>query len=158
MNRWRLLPRPQDCCLDRLEQRLQCDPSLPMMADDSVESLVLSILESSNIIADTYVLALEKGIDHQTLVGAIKSLLVDRYVTDEPVVASFWELTAEGAVMAASGSPEMQVFSTTPSDGGISMAGLQASLQADVLKIGLGACMKNKWLRKEGDNIFRAVR
>ena len=128
------------------------------MADDSVESMVLATLGSNDIIADTYALSVERGVDHQTLVGAIKSLLVDRYVTDEPVIVSFWELTAEGTATAASGSPELQVFNVTPPEGGMSMARLQASLPADVLKIGLGACMKNKWLRKDGDNIVRVVR
>ncbi len=40
---------------------------------------------------------------------------------------------------------------------GISTNELQSKLPAEVVKIGLGPCMKNKWLTKKGENIIRII-
>ena len=120
-----------------------------------LEQLILSTLASGNDIADSWVFAEEHNQDHQTLVGAIKSLLVDAYVVDAPITSSFWVLTDEGSDIAKNGSPEFQVYKAVPSEG-INVVDLNASL-GEVAKIGLGPCMKNKWLKKDGDRIVRLV-
>jgi phenylalanyl-tRNA synthetase alpha chain len=119
-----------------------------------LEQLILNTIEHGEI-ADTYIFAKENNIDHQVIVGVIKSLLVDAYVIDEPVTNSFWVVTDEGNVMAEKGSPEYQVFQAVPVDG-INVVELQNQLK-DICKIGLGQCMKNKWLKKDGDMIKRVV-
>ena len=119
-----------------------------------LEQLILSTLAAGNEIADSWVFAEQHQQDHQFIVGAIKSLLVDAYIVDEPITSTFWVLTDEGSAIVSKGSPEYQVFQAVPADGGISVAQLN-TLCGEVAKIGLGPCMKNKWLKKDGDNILR---
>lgn len=118
-----------------------------------LEQLILSTLSSGKDIPDSWVFAEDHKQEHQNLIGAIKSLLVDAYVADEPITSSFWVLTDEGSEIATKGSPEFQVYQAVPVEG-ISVVDLNASL-GDVAKIGLGPCMKNKWLKKDGDRIVR---
>lgn len=121
------------------------------------EQLVLSALDSTGIIADTWDFSSANGLDHQVLIGIIKSLHGDGYVLDEPLTASFWTLTEEGEETRCKGSPEFQVFNAVPaSPEGIEMLSLQTAL-GDVVKIGLGPCMKNKWLAKQGDKVVRCA-
>lgn len=50
------------------------------------------------------------------------------------------------------------MYSAVPEgDDGADMADLKASLGDAVVKIGMGAAMKNKWLRKEGTVLKRAL-
>lgn len=119
------------------------------------EQLILSTLAARGDIPDSWNLASEYGLDHQVIVGAIKSLLVDSYVIDDQISTSFWTLTDEGSEIIANGSPEMQVYTTIPAEG-INVIDLQSKL-GDVAKIGLGPCMKNKWLKKQGDMILKLV-
>ena len=48
------------------------------MSVSEVESRILATLDESGVITDSYEYALQLGIDHQVLIGVIKSLLVDR--------------------------------------------------------------------------------
>ena len=53
---------------------------------------------------------------------------------------------------------QFKVYSAVPEgDDGADMADLKASLGDAVVKIGMGAAMKNKWLRKEGTVLKRAL-
>ena len=93
-----------------------------------LEGLVLSTLAADGVIADTIEFANDNSIDHQELVGTVKSLLVDAYVHDEQISKTIWSLTAEGERVVAKGSPEYQVYAAVPSDAdGISMTQLQSS-------------------------------
>jgi hypothetical protein len=49
-----------------------------------------------------------------------------------------------------------QVFSAIP-EAGISLADLQISVGADNAKIGMGPCMKSKWVKKNGELLVRAI-
>ena len=117
------------------------------------EQVVLSAIDADGLIADTWDLAIKLNIDHQILVGVVKSLLVDRYVVEEPLSTTYWTLTAEGEQVVAQGSPEIQVLNAVPTDG-ISLSELQTAL-GEVAKIGMGVCMKNKWIKKDGDKVVR---
>lgn len=119
------------------------------------EQAVLSVLEKDGSIPDTWDLATQLNIDHQILVGVVKSLLVDRYISEEPLSTTYWALTAEGEQVAQQGSPEIQVLNAVPTEG-ISLAELQTAL-GEVAKIGMGVCMKNKWIKKDGDKVLRSV-
>ena len=77
-----------------------------------LEQLLLTHLESSPSIEDTWDFAQTKNIDHQSIVGVLKSLLVDNYVSDEPLSNTFWILTEEGSAFANNGTPEFQVKQT----------------------------------------------
>ena len=118
-----------------------------------LEQLILSTLASGSEIADSWIFAESHNIDHQNLIGALKSLLVDAYAADEALTNSFWLLTEEGSEIATKGSPEFRVYQAVSAEG-MSVAELNSSM-GDVAKIGLGPCMKNKWLKKDGDRILR---
>jgi phenylalanyl-tRNA synthetase alpha chain len=121
----------------------------------NIEQLLLSTLDAHEVIVDTWAFALANGLDHQAVVGALKSLLVDSYVIEEPLSATLWTLTDEGKDIVNHGSPEYQVFAAVPAgEAGKSMTELQKELP-EASKIGLGPCMKNKWLKKQGDVVLR---
>uniref|UniRef100_A0A8B9EMJ8 phenylalanine--tRNA ligase n=1 Tax=Anser cygnoides TaxID=8845 RepID=A0A8B9EMJ8_ANSCY len=58
------------------------------------------------------------GLDHQTLVGAVKSLqALGEVIEAEARAATRWELSAEGAEVLRDGSPEVRLFRSLPADG-----------------------------------------
>lgn len=120
------------------------------------EQVVLSILAKNNEISNTWDLAIQLNIDHQVIVGVVKSLLPDKYVTEESLSTTYWMLTTEGEQVVKYGSPENQVFNMIPVEGGIALTELQAAL-GEIAKIGLGVCMKNKWVQKNGDVVVRTI-
>jgi len=122
-----------------------------------LEQAVLAKLMESLVIEDTWTYAEELQVDHQELVGVIKSLLGDNYVTDEPISTSYWTLSEEGEQICRDGSSEFVVFNAVPPDGGATIAELNAAVGEAVAKIGMGQCMKNKWLKKEGEKIVRCA-
>lgn len=126
------------------------------LPSQDLESIILSTLANNEEgISDTWTFALEIGCDHQTLIGTIKSLLVDGYVIDEPLTTSYWTLTDEAQDIVTNGSPEYRVYNSIPNDTiGITVAELNSKL-GDIAKIGMGPCMKNKWLKKDGDSIVK---
>ena len=120
-----------------------------------IESLVLSTLAREDEIRDTWEFAIQYNLDHQELVGTVKSLLTDAYVLDEALTKSYWCVTDEGQLIANTGSLEYKVYLTVANAGeaGISMDELQTKVGQEALKIGLGPCMKNKWVKKVGNSI-----
>ena len=48
-----------------------------------LEALILGALSSAEVIDDSFVFAAEHGVDHQALVGTLKSLLADSYCSEE---------------------------------------------------------------------------
>lgn len=142
--------RPVQCASEKV-------PSSPLASSQSVdvEQLILTSLTNQGCITDTWVFALHHQLDHQVVIGAVKSLLVDTYVVDEPMSTICWSTTDSGKEILARGSPEYQVFVSIPPTG-ISPVELNAKL-GEVAKIGLGPCMKNKWLKNQGDLITKLV-
>jgi hypothetical protein len=128
--------------------------NLPIPSLLDVESLILITLARDNVIADTWDLALQYSLDHQVIVGHMKSLLVDLYIKEEPKSTVLWLMTEEGESILKSGSPEYQVFASVPAEGA-TMEALNQSLGEAVVKIGLGPCMKNKWVKKDKNLIVR---
>jgi hypothetical protein len=120
----------------------------------NVESLILTTLARENVIPDTWDLALQYSLDHQVVVGHMKSLLVDLYIKEEAKSTTLWIMTEEGESILKCGSPEYQVFAAVPA-GGVAMEVLNQSLGEAVVKIGLGPCMKNKWVKKDKNLIVR---
>lgn len=131
-------------------------PASAVLDGSELEQVILSHLASEGQIADTWPFAVSVGVDHQVLVGVIKSLLVDSYVVDEPLTTSFWTLTEEGKEVVQKGSPEIQVLRAIP-EGGITIAELNKQL-GETAKIGMGVCMKNKWVQKNGESIVSVAK
>lgn len=122
--------------------------------NNDVENLILKTLSINNIIEDTWNFAQNHLIDHQIVIGVLKSLLVDKYVKDEVINTTLWILTEEGEGIINSGSPEYQVFSAVLEEG-VTLEYLNEKLGDSIVKIGLGPCMKNKWLAKNKNLIIR---
>jgi phenylalanyl-tRNA synthetase alpha chain len=68
-----------------------------------LEQVLLDKVAEGGEVKDTWDLALELGLEHQVVVGALKSLLVESYLQDEPLSQSFWTLTAEGKDIVENG-------------------------------------------------------
>jgi phenylalanyl-tRNA synthetase alpha chain len=127
---------------------------------EACESQILKHLAVSDdaSIKDTFYWAEEQGIDHNVVVGAVKSLLVDAYVSSEDLSSSFFVLTKEGEGIVSDGSQEIRVL-VALNDGdaageGLTMPQLQEKVGKNICKIGLGNCMKNKWAKKQGDKVI----
>ena len=125
-----------------------------MSAEDS-ESAILTFLSSSPdaTIADTHPWAASKNLDHAKVVGAIKSLMVEQYVAAEDLKTSFYQLTEEGESIVTNGSQEFLVLKAVNEAGTLSMGDLQAKVGKNVAKIGMGNCMKAKWIKKDGGDL-----
>jgi predicted transcriptional regulator len=75
-----------------------------------IEQQLLNKLNQSLVINDTWDFAEELNIDHQIIIGALKSLSVDSYICDEPISTTYWTLTKEGEQVLNEGSPEFRGF------------------------------------------------
>lgn len=123
------------------------------------EAQLLQALAADGQVADSFAYAQARGVAHELVVGVMKSLLADAFVADRELSTSFYVLKDEARGFLAAGSPEVQVFNAVPAEGAERKA-LEAQVGAAVLKVGQGACMKNKWLRldKADGKLYRAVR
>ncbi|GMF15059.1 unnamed protein product [Phytophthora lilii] len=122
------------------------------------ETLLLQALERDGRVDDTYEFALAHALAHELVVGVMKSLLVDAFVAETERATSFYVLKDEARDFLARGSPELQLFRAIP-EAGATRAELEAAVGAATLKVGQGACMKNRWIRldKAQGKFFRSV-
>jgi phenylalanyl-tRNA synthetase alpha chain len=128
----------------------------PTAAEDREEAAILSHLSSGEgaVIDDTYPWSQSLGIDHDRVVGAVKSLLADSYVEADDVASQFWVLEDEGRQVLEHGSPEARVldFVRSRPSGSATVAEIQSGVGPDAARIGVGNCMKNKWIQKSKDD------
>jgi phenylalanyl-tRNA synthetase alpha chain len=128
----------------------------PTAAEDREEAAILSHLSSGEgaVIDDTYPWSQSLGIDHDRVVGAVKSLLADSYVEADDVASQFWVLEDEGRHVLQHGSPEARVLDFVRSRPTLSstVAEIQSGVGPDAARIGVGNCMKNKWIQKSKDD------
>mmetsp|Transcript_91115 Transcript_91115/g.235304 ORF Transcript_91115/g.235304 Transcript_91115/m.235304 type:complete len:496 (-) Transcript_91115:48-1535(-) len=106
---------------------------------------VVEIIQEKGEIADSVVLAEQKGWDHEKLVGLIKSLDAAERTKSAPMKREGWKLTAEGEQYSKDGSPEVQVFNVVKAKGGATKEVLDEAL-GEVGKVGSGVAMKNRWI------------
>eukprot|EP01038_Epipyxis_sp_PR26KG_P008499 gene8499-11490_t len=124
---------------------------------EDIEQFILNTLSKQEIIQNTWDLCTAYNLDHQILIGSIKSLLADRYLLEEAINTTYWALTVEGQDILINGSPEIQVFkfiSQVPT--GISVNEVNKTL-GNVAKIGVGVCLKNKWVEKKSELLVCAL-
>ena len=114
-------------------------------------------------IADSWPWALAHAppLEHERVVGAMKSLEVEGYVVASPITLESWQLTQEAEGYLLRGSPEAQLFALilAQSGGGggggggggegVDEAALKAAAGEEAVKIGLGKCLKNKWVARD---------
>jgi len=119
------------------------------------EEILLNYLFTNESIADTFHWANSKGLDHNTVVGAVKSLEGDDYVKNKELTTSFYNLSDEAEKIVVNGSQEMIVLLALIEAGtdGMSASDLQTKVGKHVLKIGRGTCMKNRWIKNDGDKL-----
>lgn len=83
---------------------------------------------------DTLDLVAHFGLDHQKIVGALKSIEAHGdLVHSQPASRKSWALTAEGQSVVEHGSHEAAVFKAIPEEG---------IAQADLMKVGIYYCMQ----------------
>jgi phenylalanyl-tRNA synthetase alpha chain len=121
---------------------------------EACEEAILGYLAKADdaAIEDTFTWSNETAkLDHAAVVGALKSLEADAFVVLEPLSTSFFALSKEGEEVVANGSQEMIVLKALEGAGAMSIPDLQGAVGAEVAKIGMGNCMKSKWIKKEKD-------
>lgn len=129
------------------------------MAESRVPELLLLRLHVQDGGLESLGLAAELGLDHQQVVGAVKSLqALGEIINAEQRSSKHWELTAEGKEIADEGSHEVRVFQSIPAEG---MAQSEL-MKLPSGKVGFSKAMSNKWIRLDknaagGPRIFRAV-
>lgn len=129
------------------------------MADNPVLELLLRRLEVADGGLDSAELATQLGVEHQAVVGAVKSLqALGEVIEAELRSTKCWELTTEGEEIAREGSHEARVFRSIP---------LEGLVQSELMhlpsgKVGFSKAMSNKWIRvdksaADGPRVFRVV-
>ncbi|XP_061604385.1 phenylalanine--tRNA ligase alpha subunit isoform X1 [Phyllopteryx taeniolatus] len=129
------------------------------MADTRVVEALLQRIEKADAGVESLNVACNLGVDHQVIVGAVKSLQsLGEIISAELHSSKHWELTEEGKEIAEQGSQEARVFNSVP---------LEGLTQSDLMKlsfgkIGFSKAMSNKWIRLDkghegGPRIFRTV-
>uniref|UniRef100_A0A3B3H6L2 Phenylalanine--tRNA ligase alpha subunit n=1 Tax=Oryzias latipes TaxID=8090 RepID=A0A3B3H6L2_ORYLA len=130
------------------------------MADSASVEALLQHVEKADGGVDSLDVASSIGVDHQVIVGAVKSLQsLGDVISAEQRSSKHWELTDEGTELAEQGSHEARVFGSIP------LEGLPQSelMKLSFGKIGFSKAMSNKWIRVDkshegGPRIFRSVR
>lgn len=88
-------------------------------------------------------LAKENNVDHQKIIGVVKSILtLGNVISADPVTSKYWELTDEGESVLLNGSYEVNVYNAVPSDG-IAQKELMSLPNA---KIGFNQAMSKGWI------------
>lgn len=89
-------------------------------------------------------LAKEYNVDHQKIIGVVKSILAlgNNIITADPETIKYWELTEEGESVLLNGSYEVNIYNAVPSDG-ISQKELILLPNG---KIGFSQAMSKGWI------------
>ncbi|KAL0270674.1 UNVERIFIED_CONTAM: hypothetical protein PYX00_008007 [Menopon gallinae] len=113
------------------------------MAHDLAEEILQKLALTDEL--DTFDIAIEMKLDHQKIIGAVKSIqALGNLVTGEQKVHSHWELTAEGKSVAESGSHEAAVYNSVPVDGDIDQSEIMKNVPN--AKVGFSKAMALGWI------------
>ena len=115
-------------------------------------------LPQSGNISNSLDFATKNGVDHNAVIGALKSLAADNYVVMEAEDHEAYKLLAEGEAALKDGSPEAQIFKLVKDDG--SEKDEIEKLAGALAKVGLSQCMQAKWVKidkEKGGKIFKEV-
>ncbi|XP_078285637.1 phenylalanine--tRNA ligase alpha subunit isoform X1 [Rhinoraja longicauda] len=109
-----------------------------------LEALLRRLQEAGDGGADSAHLAHSLDLDHQVVVGAVKSLqTLGDIIEAEQRSHKHWELTEEGKDIVGKGSHEARVFDAIPPNG-ITQSEL---MKLPSGKVGFSKAMSNKWIR-----------
>jgi phenylalanyl-tRNA synthetase alpha chain len=128
-----------------------------MTTTEACEVAILGHLAASEnaVIGDTYEFATSRSLDPQIVIGAVNSLMRERYVASEELKTEFYTLSAEAQEILEKGSHEVVVLKAIQGteNGRLSLTDLQSLVGNAVAKIGMANCMKNKWIQKDGTDL-----
>ena len=102
---------------------------------------------------DTFPWSKSSNFDHESVVGAVKSLLSEEYVETKDLSTNFCALTEEGKAILENGSHEVLVFKAVVEAGNLSRADLEAKVGKKIAGFGMGKCMKAKWIKTDGGGL-----
>lgn len=127
------------------------------MSDEQIVDQILHILNASNEPITTLDLADRLQIEHQRVVGAVKSIVsqaaatTDAFLKTTPKEFKKLDLTPEGQLILDNGSHEARIFKAvlaSQADGGIDQTLLMKSLpDASMAKVGFSKAMSNGWIQ-----------
>jgi phenylalanyl-tRNA synthetase alpha chain len=127
------------------------------MSQEKSEEAILTALSTAAdaSIVDTFPWAATSNLEHNAVVGAVKSLMADAYVSATEITVSSYALSKEANTILTNGSQEFLVLTALIAAGedGLSMKDLSDKVGKSISKIGMGKCMKNKWIKKQGDKL-----
>lgn len=117
------------------------------MAGQNLNQEILRIINDKNSV-NTLSLAQDLNIDHQKIVGAVKSLNEFKdLIETKQVSEKKWVTTEEGDLIASRGSHEALVWKNVPTGAqGIEMGQLSKLIDPNTVKLGLQKALALKWL------------
>lgn len=127
------------------------------LTHDEIEAIILTILNEDNEIPDSIEFSKTHSIEHSDFVGVMKSLAAAEYVTEERRHIQSIGLSDEGKEVLEIGSAEFRLFSAIESLEGEERSILEERLGRNVVNIGMGPCMKQKWITRNGSKLVRNV-
>ncbi|OTF69936.1 hypothetical protein BLA29_012130, partial [Euroglyphus maynei] len=108
----------------------------------------LNLLESPAEKINSLNFSRENQLDHQKVVGAVKSLqALGELIQADQVESKRFELTKHGDIVVENGSYEFRFWSAIPMDGSILQSDLMKSIPDPIVtKVGFPKAMTNKWI------------
>lgn len=130
-----------------------------MMIIPTTTDAILAALDAdpNGMISDSGDLFGRQADTQLQVLGILNALQSRGIVSYSTIERERWVLKPEGDLIADNGSHEVKVFNAIPvGPEGISIAELQAKV-GDSFKFGQAAGFKNKWIKKSGTGLTRAV-
>lgn len=118
---------------------------------EQLANLILKHLsKKEDVIANTDDFAAANGLKPADLDSVLKSLVAEEYIAVKATDKKLLELTEEGQTYLAKGTPEYQLASAMKVGEAVEKSALEASLGAELVKIGSQKALQLKWLKAEG--------
>lgn len=119
-----------------------------------MEELILKEINSSDI--DSLSLAKKLNIDHNELIGKLKSLESKEYIKLNLLKKDIISLTTEGESYSKNGMPEFQLLNLINKEEGTDKTELETKLGA-MYKIAFSTCMKKKMIKLTDSKIILLI-
>ena len=117
--------------------------------------MVLKYINDNGCIENSENFDRDNNLNKEALDNILKSLSVEEYIKLDVIERKVIELTDEGNGYAKNGSPEFQFVSNMQINVVTTMAQMEQKVGQQIAKIGFGKAMKQKWIKKEGNDFMR---
>ena len=115
----------------------------------------MGTVDKNGEITDTADFIKQENVTAEELDPVLKSLVALEYIVLEVIERKVIELTDEGKSYANNGSPEFQFVSKITMGEKVDMAEMESRVGPQIAKIGFGKAMKQKWIKKDGNQFER---